>query len=280
VAWVWFDALPNYLTAAGYGDDPDRFSTWWPADYHLIGKDIIRFHAVYWPAMLMAAGLEPPRCVAAHGWLLVKGEKMSKTRLNQIAPKDLVDDLGVDAVRYHFLREVSFGPDGDFSYEAMVSRYNSDLANNLGNLLSRVATVVGSKCGGTGPAPLADSPLAAVATRVYADAAAAWERLAPSDALEATWQLIREANAYLEANEPWKAEPGPAVEAVLGSALEALRIVAVLAWPAVPAAATEVWRRLGLDGSPRDQRLPAAAAWGGYPGGLAVEKGAPLFPRR
>jgi methionyl-tRNA synthetase len=280
VAWVWFDALPNYLTAAGYGQDRERFDRFWPADYHLIGKDIIRFHAVYWPAMLMAAGLEPPRCVAAHGWLLVKGEKMSKTRLNQIAPRDLVDDLGVDAVRYHFLREVPFGPDGDFSYEGLVARYNSDLANNLGNLLSRVATVVGSKCGGTGPAPPADSPLAAVAERVYTDAAAAWARLAPADALEATWQLIREANAFLEANEPWKAEPGPAVDAVLGAALEALRIVAVLACPAVPGAAAEVWRRLGLEGSPADQRLPAAAAWGGYPGGLAVEKGTPLFPRR
>jgi len=205
---------------------------------------------------------------------------MSKTRLNQIAPAELVDDLGVDAVRYHFLREVPFGPDGDFSYEAMVARYNSDLANNLGNLLSRVATVVGSKCGGTGPAPAPDSPLAAVAERVYADAAAAWGRLAPSDALEATWQLIREANAFLEANEPWKAEPGPAVDAVMGSALEALRIVAVLAYAAVPTAAIEVWRRLGLPGSPADQRLPEAAIWGGYPGGLVVEKGKPLFPRR
>jgi methionyl-tRNA synthetase len=280
VAWVWFDALPNYITAAGYGSDDEAFAKWWPADYHLIGKDIIRFHAVYWPAMLMAAGLEPPRTVAAHGWLLVKGEKMSKTRLNQIAPAELVADFGVDPVRYHFLREVPFGPDGDFSYEGMVARYNADLANNLGNLLSRVATVVGSKCGGVGPKPPADSPLAAVAERVYADAAAAWDRLAPSDALEATWQLIREANAHLEANEPWKGEPGPAVEDVLGTALEALRIVAVLAWPAVPTAATVVWRRLGLPGSPADQRLPEAAAWGGYPGGLTVEKGKPLFPRK
>ncbi|MGH9264196.1 MAG: methionine--tRNA ligase [Acidimicrobiales bacterium] len=280
VAWVWFDALPNYITAAGYGVDDEAFATWWPADYHLIGKDIIRFHAVYWPAMLMAAGLEPPRCVAAHGWLLVKGEKMSKTRLNQIAPAQLVDDFGVDPVRYHFLREVPFGPDGDFSYEGMVGRYNADLANNLGNLLSRVATVVGSKCGGVGPRPTADSPLAAVAERVYADAAAAWDRLSPSDGLEATWQLIREANAHLEANEPWKAEPGPAVDAVLGAAVEALRIVAVLSWPAVPNSSAEVWRRLGLPGSPGDQRLPEAAAWGGYPGGLPVEKGKPLFPRR
>jgi methionyl-tRNA synthetase len=280
VAWVWFDALPNYITAAGYGSDDDAFAAWWPADYHLIGKDIIRFHAVYWPAMLMAAGLEPPRCVAAHGWLLVKGEKMSKSKLNQIAPADLVDDLGVDAVRYHFLREVPFGPDGDFSYEGMVARYNADLANNLGNLLSRVATLVGSKCGGIGPAAAAGSPLAPVAGVIYAAAAAAWDRLSPSDALEASWQLIREANAHLEANEPWKSEPGPEVDAVLGAGIEALRIVAILASPAMPGATGEVWRRLGLPGSPEDQRLPQAAAWGGYPGGLPVEKGKPLFPRR
>src|SRR5439155_21081661 len=148
------------------------------------------------------------------------------------------------------------------------------------NLLSRVATVVAKKCEGAGPAPQPDSPLKQVAEDTLASATDAWGRSQPSEALEATWRLIREANAYLEANEPWKAEPGPAVNAVLGSALEALRIVAVLAWPAVPSSSAEIWRRLGLTGSPGGQRLPAAAAWGGYPGGLAVEKGAPLFPRR
>jgi methionyl-tRNA synthetase len=277
---VWFDALPNYITSPGYAADDERFDYWWPADYHLVGKDIIRFHAVYWPAMLMAAGLEPARCVASHGWLLVSGEKMSKTRLNQIAPADLLADFGLDATRYHLLRDTPFGPDGDFSHEGMVARFNADLANNLGNLLSRVATVVGSKCGGVGRAPTADSPLAAVAVDVYTATAEAWGRLAPSEALEATWRLIRETNAHLEANEPWKAEPGPAVDAVMGDALEALRIVAVLASPAVPRAAAEVWRRLGLSGAPTGQRLPGAAEWGGYPGGLPVEKGPPLFPRR
>ena len=280
VAWVWFDALPNYITAAGYGSDDERFRGWWPADTHLVGKDIIRFHAVYWPAMLMAAGLEPPRTVAAHGWLLVGGEKMSKTALNHIAPADLVEEFGVDAVRHHFLRDVSFGPDGDFSYEGMVSRYNSDLANNLGNLLSRVATVVDKKCGGIGPAPQDGSPLQAVAADSLAAATAAWARPAPSEALESTWRLIREANAYLEANEPWKAEPGADVDAVMGDALEALRIVALLASPAMPSACAEIWRRLGLPGRPDDQVLPAAASWGGYPGGLPVEKGSPLFPRK
>ncbi|MDQ4132263.1 MAG: methionine--tRNA ligase [Actinomycetota bacterium] len=280
VTWVWFDALPNYLTGPGYAQDDERFSFWWPADVHLVGKDILRFHAVYWPAMLMAAGLEPPRQVAAHGWLLVGGEKMSKTRLNQIAPTDLVVDFGVDGVRYHFLRDTPLGPDGDFSYEGMVARYNADLANNLGNLLSRVTTVVQSKCGGLGPLARDDSPLREVAESMYEEAAGAWKRLAPSDALEATWRLIHAANAHLESNEPWKAEPGPAVDAVMGDALEALRIVAILASPALPTSCGETWHRIGLEGSPADQRLPEASQWGRYPGGLKVEKGPPLFPRR
>jgi methionyl-tRNA synthetase len=161
----------------------------------------------------------------------------------------------------------------------MVARYNADLANNLGNLLSRVATVVGKKCDGVGPAPRPDSPLAAVVESAYADAVEAWAAVQPSLALDATWRIVRETNAHLEANEPWKADPGPEVDAVLGDALEALRAVAVLASPAVPATCDEIWRRIGLDGTPRDQRLPDAVAWGGYPGGLTVEKGAPLFPR-
>jgi methionyl-tRNA synthetase len=279
VTYVWYDALINYATAVGFGTDPERFATWWPAVHHLIGKDILRFHCVYWPAMLLAAGLEPPQQIFVHGYLLVGGEKMSKTRLNQIAPADLVEEFGVDGFRYHFLRDVPFGSDGDFTYERMVDRYNADLANNLGNLLARVATVVAKQCGGIGPAPRAGSPLAAIAADAYAATARGWADLQPSVALEATWRLVREANAHLEANEPWKAASGPEVDAVLGDALEVLRIVSVLASPAIPGAAAEVWRRIGLPGGPEDQRLPDAAAWGGYPGGLTVDKGTPLFPR-
>jgi methionyl-tRNA synthetase len=279
VTYVWYDALINYATAVGYGSDPEQFARWWPYSHHVIGKDILRFHCVYWPAMLLAAGIEPPNHISVHGFLLVGGEKMSKTRLNQIAPGDLVADFGVDGFRYHFLRDTPFGPDGDFSYERMVDRYNGDLANNLGNLLARVATVVGSKCGGIGPAPRPDSPLAEVAASAYADAAVAWDNVQPSIALEATWRLVRETNAHLEANEPWKAEPGPDVDAVLGDALEALRIVAILASPAIPVAASEIWRRIGLDGTPAAQRLPDAVGWGRYPGGSRVEKGPSLFPR-
>ncbi|GAC1478200.1 MAG: methionine--tRNA ligase [Acidimicrobiales bacterium] len=279
VFYVWYDALINYATAIGYGVDDERFRAWWPAVHHIIGKDILRFHCVYWPALLMAAGEAPPAHVHVHGFLLVGGEKMSKTALNGIAPADLVADFGVDGFRYHFLRDQQFGPDGDFSYEQMIARYNADLANNFGNLASRVATVVAKKCGGIGPAPRPDSPLAALAATAVADATAAWARVAPSDALDATWKLIRDANAYLEANEPWKAEPGAGVDAVLGDALEVLRIVAVLASPAIPRAAAALWARLGLPGGPDDARVPVDLAWGGYPGGLPVEKGDPLFPR-
>ncbi len=281
VFYVWYDALINYATAIDYRDsDNGRFQAWWPNVHHLIGKDILRFHTVYWPAMCMAAGIEPPKHIYVHGYLLVGGEKMSKTALNQIAPADLTPEFGVDGFRYHLLRDTAFGPDGDFSYEGMVSRYNADLANNLGNLVSRVATVVGKACGGVGPAPSPDSPLAAVAAEAYAATAEAWELVRPSNALEASWRLVRESNAYLEANEPWKAEPGPEVDNVMGDALEALRIVTILASPAMPTICREIWRRLGLPGAPEDQRLPAAAAWGGYPGGLPVEKGDPLFPRK
>jgi methionyl-tRNA synthetase len=279
VFYVWYDALINYATAIGYGEDRKRFDTWWPAVHHLIGKDILRFHCVYWPALLLAAGELPPHRVHVHGFLLVGGEKMSKTAFNQIFPADLAAEFGVDGYRYHFLRDQPFGPDGEFSYEGMLARYNADLANNLGNLLSRVATVVHKQCGGIGPAPSPDSRLAEVAAAVYPAVADAWDRVAPSEALEATWKLIRETNAELEAKEPWKASPGPLVDAVMGDALEVLRIVAVLVSPAIPEAAAEIWRRIGLPGSPAESRLPSAADWGGYPGGLPVEKGPPLFPR-
>ena len=279
VFYVWYDALINYATAIGYGSDPERFETWWPVVHHLVGKDIIRFHCVYWPAMLMAAGEDPPAHVNVHGFLLVGGEKMSKTSLNQIAPADLLPEFGSDGFRYFFLRDLPFGPDGDFSYEAMVARYNADLANNFGNLASRVATVVARKCAGIGPAPRPDSPLAAIAAEVTEAATSAWERVAPAEALDATWRLIREANSFLEANEPWKSAPGPDTDGVLGDTLEVLRIVAILASPAIPRACAELWRRLGLPGRPEEGRVPQSTVWGGYPGGLEVEKGDPLFPR-
>lgn len=279
VFYVWYDALINYATVAGYGSDQAAFDKWWPNVHHVIGKDIVRFHCVYWPALLMAAGIALPEQIAIHGFLLVGGQKISKSNATQIKPSDLVPHYGVDGYRYHFLRDVPFGPDGDFSIEAMTARYNADLANNLGNLLNRVTTVVGSKCGGVGPAPDPDSKLAAVVERAYTEAALAWDKPNPAEALEATWRIIKECNASLEAYEPWKAEPGAATDLVLGDALECLRVLAVLSAPAIPASCQEIWRRIGLAGSPLEQRLPEAAAWGGYPSGLSVLKGPPLFPR-
>ncbi|MEI8051752.1 MAG: methionine--tRNA ligase [Actinomycetes bacterium] len=288
VFYVWYDALINYLTALGYGTDDDQVATWWPSVHHLIGKEIIRFHCVWWPAMCMAAGIEPPSSIFVHGWLLVGGQKLSKSmakgddapvKLSEITPASLTEDFGVDAVRYHLLRSTPLGTDGEFSIEGLISRYNSDLANNLGNLVARVATVVGSKCGGIGPAPSATSALREPAEAALEAAASGWERFAPHEALEATWRLIGAANAELERTEPWKAEPG-SVDDVLGDALEVVRIVALLIAPAMPSTAVEIFRRIGLTSSPLDERLPAAAAWGGYSGGVEVTKGDPLFPRR
>ncbi len=283
VAYVWADALFNYCTAAGYGTDPDRFARYWPVDYHLVGKDILRFHAVYWPAMLMAAGLEPPKAVFAHGWLLVGGEKMSKTSLNQIAPADLVADFGVDGFRYHFMADQRFGPDGDFSYEAMVQRYNADLANNFGNLANRVLTMAVNYCGGVVPDTRENGPLVNAAATAYEAMHEAMQRLDFASAFLAVWDLIRATNSFIEDSAPWKLNKegdSAAVGRVLGDCLEALRIVALLASPVIPNAAGQLWHRLGCADRPEDQRLPSAAAWGQLAAGATLEKGEPLFPRK
>ena len=287
VFYVWYDALINYATAVGYGSDPERFDTWWPAVHHVIGKDIIRFHCVFWPAMLLAAGVTDLPRFYVHGFLLIGGAKMSKSKLNSVSPRQLVlgdDDagyvaFGVDGFRYHFLRDPAFGPDNDFSYEAMVARYNNDLANQFGNLVQRVVTVASKKCGERSPAPAPDSPLREVAERAVADTTAAWARAQPPIALDATWRLIRDANEYLAAHEPWKMDPGADVDRVMGDALEAIRIVAILAHPAIPNGAQEAWARIGLPGRVEDERLPASTGWGRYPGGLELVAGEPLYPR-
>jgi len=284
VVYVWFDALVNYLTSIGYGEDPGRVATWWPVATHVIAKDILRFHCVWWPAMCMAAGLEPPQQVLVHGWLLVGGEKMSKTRLNRILPGDLVARYGRDPVRYYLLRETPIGADGDFSAEGLVARCNADLANNLGNLLSRVAAVLERRFEGHSP-PLpdtAESRLAPAVERAVRAAIAAWDARAPHAALEETFGLVHLANAELEAVEPWRATTASdAAGGVLAEACEVLRVVALLAWPAMPASMETLWARLGLAGSPADGRLPDALVWGaaGSAGGAAVRRGEPLFPR-
>ena len=287
VFYVWYDALINYATAVGFGADDEQFAKYWPAAHHMIGKDIIRFHCVFWPAMLLAAGITDLPRFFVHGWLLIGGEKMSKSKLNGVTPNQLImgDEeqgfaaFGVDGVRYHFLRDPAFGPDGDFSYEQMIIRYNSDLANQFGNLVQRVITVTGKKCGEVAPACSADSALAPEASKAFAATAEAWGRGQAPIALDATWRLIRETNEYLAANEPWKMEPGADVDRVMGDSLEAIRIVSILASPAIPQACQLAWERIGMEGNVADQRLPEAAGWGQYSGGAALTSGDPLFPR-
>jgi methionyl-tRNA synthetase len=223
--------------------------------------------------------VEPPKGWAIGGWLLSGGEKMSKTSGNVVNPLDLIDDIGLDGFRYYVLADTAYGNDGDFNWDGLVNRYNSDLANNLGNLAARVATVVAKKCDGLGTAPNPNSPLGTVAVTALEQAAAQWDDVQPSKALDATWSLIRASNAHLETNEPWKAEPGPEVDLVMGDALEALRIVAILCSPAIPDTAQAVWERIGMPGKVVDQRLPQAATWGQYVPGASVIKGDALFPR-
>jgi methionyl-tRNA synthetase len=288
VIYVWIDALQNYLTAAGWDADLESYRHIWPADYHFVGKDILRFHAVTWPAILIAAGLPVPRTVEAHGWLLVSGEKMSKTRATGIAPHDLVAPFGSDAFRYFFQREIAFGQDGNFSWEGMVARYNADLANGLGNLASRVTAMVERYRGGVlpGQGVPGDAELAVqdAAVRAYADAKAAlFDELAFEKALAAIWRFVAAANGYLSDRKPWDlAKQGLTheleLDTVLYTGAEALRIAALLTAPWLTKAAPKLWEALGTPGELSEQRLPAALAWGGLPRGARISKVA-LFPR-
>jgi methionyl-tRNA synthetase len=285
VCYVWFDALTNYITAAGYGTDEERFSRTWPADVHLIGKDILRFHAVYWPAMLMAGGVEPPKQVWAHGFLTVGGQKMSKTNATGIHPFELVDHFGVDSYRYFFMREIQFGQDGSFSWESMVDRHNADLANGLGNLASRVLAMLGSYFDGVVPEPVGDA--ADDLPTVIEDAVRRYDEhlsvLALSQALGAVWDVVGRANGYLVEKEPWKVageeERRDELAGILYASAETLRILAILIHPIVPGAAGRLWDQLGIERPLEDQRLPGDAAWGGLVAGTKTTKGEALFPR-
>ncbi len=286
VCYVWFDALTNYVTAAGYGSDPERFARVWPANIHLIGKDILRFHAIYWPAMLMAAGIEVPMQVWAHGYLLVGGEKMSKTKLTGIHPFELVDHFGVDSYRYYFVREIQFGQDGSFSWESMVERHNADLANGLGNLASRVLAMLGSYFDGVVPdanEPAAAGKLPELVVGVAARYDRAMLQVALSPALAAVWEIVAEANRYLVEKAPWAMAKDPEraeeLAQVLYASAEVLRILAVLTSPIMPKAAAHLWEQLGIPERLEAQRLPEAARWGGLSPGFRTAKGDALFPR-
>ena len=286
VFYVWFDALLNYATAVGLGVDEEQFAQWWPANVHLIGKDIVRFHAVYWPAMLMAAGIDVPKQVYAHGFLLVGGEKMGKSNATGIRPAELVDHFGVDCYRYYFLREISFGHDGSFSWESMEQRYTTDLANDLGNLVNRTLNMVQSYCDGAVPEPAGESGEAEAA--LSADLQTALTGLAGIDtldfkkALEDLWVFVSGVNRYIETRAPWKLNKQGQAEDLgrtLYTAVDALRIIAVLVSPVMPVAAERLWAKLGAPESLLQQRLPDAAQWGLTRAGTAVDRGDLLFPK-
>jgi methionyl-tRNA synthetase len=293
VLYVWIDALLNYVTAVGYGADEEKFERTWPADVHLVGKDILRFHAVIWPAMLMAAGLPLPRKVFGHGWLLVGGEKMSKTKLTGIAPAQITDHFGSDAYRYYFMRAIPFGQDGSFSWEDLNARYTSELANDYGNLASRVAAMVGKYFDGVLPEATDHGP--AEQTLVDALAAAvtkADERIGEAldfqGGLNAIFDFIKLVNGYLTEQEPWKvakdtSEAGQArLATILYTAADSLRAVAILLNAVMPKSSAALWDSLGAEASLGElakQPVQDAGRWGQLPGGSVVTKGAVLFPR-
>jgi methionyl-tRNA synthetase len=259
VIYVWLDALANYITALGYGSsDTAKFDKYWPADVHMIGKEIVRFHCVYWPAFLLAAGLPLPHGITAHGWLLFEESKMSKSRGNIVRAETIVDVLGTDALRYFLLREVVFGQDGSFSFDALVQRYNSDLANGLGNLASRTLTMITRYFKGEVPYPsqtahtAADDAIADAARKVIAGYGALFDQYQFSRALETAWGLVAAVDKYIVENEPWALDEKKDEESrarlatVLYTSAEALRIVTALAHPVIPDATARIWTQLGL----------------------------------
>jgi len=288
VFYVWGDALTSYMTGVGYGDDHAQWEKFWPADLHLIGKEILRFHAVYWPAFLMAASEPLPKQVFAHGWWVFEGEKMSKSRGNIQLPQPIARVLGTDALRYFCLREMVFGQDGNFSRDALITRYNSDLANGLGNLASRTLTMIEKYCGGKIPPPSSagmagsDAAVTTTARAALGQAPELYDQFAFSRALETIWAVVAEVDKYLTNEKPWVLAEDPAQKERLGhvlyAAAEGLRIVAVLAHPVIPHATQRIWEQLGLPGRIEQQSIDQLA-WGQLKPGSAIGKFEAIFPR-
>jgi methionyl-tRNA synthetase len=284
VVYVWFDALLNYITAIGYGVDDEQFARRWPA-VQLVGKDIARFHAVIWPAMLMAAGLEVPRAVFGHGWLLVGGEKMSKSKLTGIAPSQITDTFGSDAFRYYFLSAITFGQDGSFSWEDLSARYQAELANGFGNLASRVIAMVTRYFDGeipaTGPITPADELILSTAKQVTDAAGTAIDAFAINEALATIWQLVDALNGYITEQEPWALAKDEAnrerLQTVLATAVRGLGTLAVLLSPVLPKATARLWKAIGGFGPVEAQPIHEAWDWIGGPRVTALDTS--LFPR-
>ncbi len=287
VIYVWFDALTNYLTPIGYLDDPEKFHKYWPADLHLVGKEIVRFHTIIWPCILMALDLPLPKKVYGHGWLIVDGDKMSKSKGNVIDPIGLIDEFGADAIRYFLLREINLGQDGNFSRDALIGRINSDLANDLGNLLHRTLSMTLKFQDGVVKAPAGESDtdrsLKEDARETVAFFEQNMEDMQLSLTIKKVWAFISRANKYIDETAPWALAKDPAKEQELANVLynltEALRVISVLISPFMPTTAVRIWQQLGLTQDFASVRTEDIEQWGGVPAGLHVGTPEQLFPR-
>ncbi len=287
VIYVWFDALTNYVTAAGFFDDPEKFKKFWPADVHLVGKEIVRFHSIIWPAILMSLDLPLPKQIYGHGWLIVDGDKMSKSKGNVVDPNLLIDEFGADAIRYFLLREIALGQDGNFSRDALIGRINADLANDLGNLLHRTLNMIGKFQNGVIEAATTknetDAALIADAAELLAAYESGMENMEISPVMKKLWAFIGRANKYIDETAPWALAKDAAKKAELATVMynlaESLRVISVLISPFMPETAPKIWAQLGMMGDIWDVRLDAVKVWGGLPAGQHIGQAEPIFPR-
>lgn len=287
VCYVWFDALINYITAAGYLQNTEAFARWWPASCHLIGKDILTTHCIYWPTMLKAMGVDTPETVMAHGWWLVDEEKMSKSLGNVIRPLDLAEKYGVDAFRYFLVREMVLGTDSTFSETGFIHRYNSELANDLGNLLNRTVVMACRYLDGQVPESDVNHPVLTTlkeqAHRTLDGVMDALGDMNPTGILDAIWDLVRQANRFAEAQAPWNLARDPEnrvmLKATIYGLLETMRYLAVLLFPVLPDKSEEMWEQIGADGDVKTQTIQDLRLWGGLRAGAQVSAGGPIFPR-